>query len=72
MLAERLTQDPLETYFCKQHPPGTSKDKLPLYDFGYGNIFQNQEVFKPITTGKVRGENIIFELDRTSSMSEKI
>ena len=22
VLAERLSQDPLETYFCKQHPPG--------------------------------------------------
>ena len=22
-LSERFSQDPLETYFCKQHPPGT-------------------------------------------------
>ena len=22
VLAERFSQDPLETYFCKQHPPG--------------------------------------------------
>ena len=42
------------------------KNKLPLYDFGYAKIFRNQEVFKPITTGKVKDENIIFESDRTS------
>ena len=72
MLAEILSQDPLETYFCKQHPPGAWKDKLPLYDFGYANIFRKQKVFKPITTGNVRNENTIFESDRTSSTSEKI
>ena len=22
VMAERFSQDPLETYFCKQHPPG--------------------------------------------------
>ena len=22
VLTERFIQDPLETYFCKQHPPG--------------------------------------------------
>ena len=42
------------------------KNKLPLYDFGYAKIFRNQEVFKPVTTGKVKDENIIFESDRTS------
>ena len=42
------------------------KNKLPLYDFGYAKIFRNQEVFKPITTGKVKDENIVFESDRTS------
>ena len=42
------------------------KNKLPLYDFAYAKIFRNQEVFKPITTGKVKDENIIFESDRTS------
>ena len=52
VLAERFSQDPLETYFRKQHPSG-AKDKLPLYDFGYANIFGNQKVFKPISTGKV-------------------
>ena len=28
VLAERFSQDPLETYFwfCKQHPPGALKD----------------------------------------------
>ena len=34
--------------------------------------FQNLKVFKPIATGKVRNENINFESNRTSSMSEKI
>ena len=38
VFAERFSQDPLETYFCKQHPPGAWKDKLPLYDCGYANI----------------------------------
>ena len=46
VLAERFSQDPLETYFCRQHPPGAWKDKLPAYDFGYANIFWNQKVFK--------------------------
>ena len=63
VLAERFSQDPLETYFRKQHPSG-AKDKLPLYDFGYDNIFGNQKVFKPISTGKVRDENIVFESDQ--------
>ena len=70
VLAERFSQDPLESYFCKQ-PPGVWKDKLPLYEFGYANTFRNQKVFKPTATGKVRDE-INFESDRTSSMSEKI
>ena len=56
-LAERFSQDPLETYFCKQHPLGASKDKLPLNDFNFTNTFWYQKVFKPITTGKVRDEN---------------
>ena len=47
MLAERFSQDPLETYFCK-HPLGTGIDKLPLYDFGYAKAFRKQKVFKPI------------------------
>ena len=58
VLAERFSQDPLETYFCKQHPSGASLDKLPLYDFGYAKNFRKQKVFKPIATGKVRDENI--------------
>ena len=33
---------------------------------------RNQIAFKPIATGSVRDENIIFESDRTSSVSEKI
>ena len=56
MLGERFSQDPLETYFCKQHPPGNWKDKLPLNDFDYANSFRNQKVFKPITIDKVRDE----------------
>ena len=35
VLAERFSQDPLESYFCKQHPPGAQIGKLPLHDFGY-------------------------------------
>ena len=72
VLAEKFSQDPLETYFCQKHSPGVGKDKLPLYDFGYANTFRNQKVLKPIVTGKVRDENIKFESDRTSSVSEKI
>ena len=72
VLPERFNQDPLESYFCKQYPPGVWKDKLPLYGLVYSNTFQNQKVFKPIATGIVRDENINFELDRTSSTSEKI
>ena len=33
VLAERFSQDPFETYFCKQHHPRPWKDNLPLYDF---------------------------------------
>ena len=72
MLAERFSQDPLKTYFCKQHPPGAWIDKLPLYDFGYGKTFRKQKVFKPTATSKIRYENINFESNRTSWMSEKI
>ena len=36
-LAERFSQDPLETSFCKQHPLGASKDKLPPNDFDFTN-----------------------------------
>ena len=25
LLSERFSQNPLETYFCKQHPPGAEK-----------------------------------------------
>ena len=38
VLAERFSQDPLETYICKQHPSG--KDKLPLYNFDYPKLFE--------------------------------
>ena len=71
-LAERFSQDPLEMYFCEQHLPGAWKDNLPLYDFDYASTFWNQKIFKPIATGNVRDENIMFESDRTGSMSEKI
>ena len=67
-----FSQDPLETYFCKQRPPGVWINKLPLYDFGYAKTFRNQKVFKPIAAGRVRDENINFEPFRTISMSEKI
>ena len=71
VLAERFSQDPLETYFRKQHPRGAGKDNLPLYDFDYDNTYQNQMAFKQIATGSVKDENIYFESDRTSSMLEK-
>ena len=35
-------------------------------------LFETKKIFKPIATGKVSDENINFESDRTSSMSEKI
>ena len=31
VLAGRFIQDPLETYFCKKHPPGAGIDKLRFY-----------------------------------------
>ena len=72
VLAERFSQVQLETYLCKQHSPGTWKDKLHFYDFGYANTFRNQKVFKSIATGNVRDEKYKFESGRTSSMSEQI
>ena len=72
VLPKRFSQDPLETYFSKLHPPGAWIDKLRLYDFGYAKTFQNQKLFKPIAIGKVRVENTNFESNRTSSMSGKI
>ena len=72
MSAERVSQDPIETYFCKQHPPGALKDNVALYDFGYVNTFRNQNVFTPIAAGNVKDENSNFASDRTSSISEKI
>ena len=72
VLAERFCKDPLESYFCKQHPPGPWKDKLSLYEFDHANTFRNQKVFKSKAAGKVKDESIIFESDRTSSISEKI
>ena len=68
VLANRFSQNTLETYIFKQHPSG--KDKLSLCDFDYPNIFRNRKVFKSIATGKAGYENL--ESDRTSSMSEKI
>ena len=64
VLPKRFSQDPLETYFSKLHPPGAWIDKLRLYDFGYKT--------KPIAIGKVRVENTNFESNRTSSMLGKI
>ena len=69
VFAERFSQGLLETFFCKQCPPGDWIVKLPIYDFV--KTFQNQKVFKPIATGKVKDENINFEPYRTSSMSKK-
>ena len=52
VLAERFSQYPLETSFCKQHSAGAWKDNLPLNDFGYANTFLNQITFKPVPTGE--------------------
>ena len=71
VLGERFSQDPFETYFRKQHPSGAWKDNLSLYESGYANTFRNWKVFKPIVTGNVRDENMNFESDIASSMSEK-
>ena len=46
-------------------------NQLPLYDFVYAKTSRKQKVFKLIATGKVRDENINFESNRTSSVSEK-
>ena len=56
VLAERFSQDPLETYFCKQHPSRARKENLLLDDFGYANTFRNQIAFKPTVTGSARDE----------------
>ena len=64
-LAERFSQEPLETYF-------PNYILLSLYDFGYVNTFWNQIASKPIATASVRNENINFESYRASSMSENI
>ena len=67
VLAARFSQDPLETYFCKQQPPGAWIDKPHLYDYRYAKTFRKQKAFKPIATGKVR----YFESNRTSSVLEQ-
>ena len=72
VLGQRFSQGPLETYFCKQHGPEAWIDRLPFYDLGYVKTFRNQKLFKAITTGQVRGENINSESNRTSWMLEKI
>ena len=72
VLGQRFSQGPLEASFCKQHGPEAWIDRLPFYDLGYVKTFRNQKVFKAITTGQVRGENINFESNRTSWMLEKI
>ena len=64
-LAERFSQEPLETYFA-------NNIFLSLCDFGYVNTFWNQIASKPIAAESVRNENINFDSDRTSSRSEKI
>ena len=68
VLTKIFSQVPLETYFCKQHSPGAWIDNYS----GCAKTFQNQKLFKPIATGKVRDEHITLESNRTSSMSEKI
>ena len=72
LLFERFSQDPLETYFCKQHSPRAWNDNLPFYDFGYANTFWNQTVFKLIATGSVWDENIKFESDRTKQSLQSL
>ena len=71
-----MSKDPLETYFANNilHPLQTyfaSNMLLSLCDFGYANTFGNQTASKPIATGSVRDENMNFDSDRTSSMSER-
>ena len=65
VLAERFSQDPLESYFCKEHPPGARIGKLPSMTLVMPR--RNEKVFKP----KVRDQYINFESNRTISMSEK-
>ena len=71
-----MSKDPLETYFASNilHPLQTyfvNNILLSLYDFGYVNTLWNQIASKPIATGSVRDENMNFDSDRTSSMSER-
>ena len=43
VLAERFSQDPLETYFWKQHPREAWIDNLLLYNFSNTSTFRNQK-----------------------------
>ena len=54
LLAERISQDPLETYFEKQRPPGVCKEIIHLHGIGYNNTIQKQNVFKPKTKSNTK------------------
>ena len=47
LLAERFSQDPLETYSAKQRLPGVCKEIIHLHGIVYDNTIQKQNVFKP-------------------------
>ena len=64
VLVERFIQDPLKTYFSKQHPSGACKNhNIPLYDFDYDSTIPNRKGFRPTATGNIRDENRTFEAD---------
>ena len=45
VLAEKFTQDPLETYLGKQYFEAY-KDKIPFHDFASDSTILKQKVFK--------------------------
>ena len=64
VLVERFIQDPLKTYFSKQHPSGACKNhNIPLYNFDYDSTIPNRKGFRPTATGNIRDENRTFEAD---------
>ena len=44
LLPERFSQDPLETYFCKQHPLGARIDKLYSITMVMPTFFETKSI----------------------------
>lgn len=59
MFAERFSQDPLVTYFDKEHPSGPYLSMTLIMTI----FIPTQNVCKPLATDDVRDENVKFETD---------